>query len=73
MKKVNKTRKVTVRRVIIFFKYLKVSIAELFTLLTSSVQNSEGGGDGEGGNNFADPGQELKQGFLGVCSGLPLV
>jgi hypothetical protein len=48
-----------------------VSIADLFTLLSSSVKNSDGGGDGESGNNFADPCQEFKQGFLGVSSGLP--
>jgi hypothetical protein len=41
--------------------------------LSSSVQNSEGGGDGDSGNNFADPCEEFKQGFLGVSSGLPLV
>jgi hypothetical protein len=43
--------------------------------LSSSVQNSEGSGDGDsdGGDNFADPGQEVKQGFLVVSSGLPLV
>jgi hypothetical protein len=41
--------------------------------LSSSVQNSEGGGDGDSGNNSADPCQEFKQGFLGVSSGLPLV
>jgi hypothetical protein len=52
---------------------LKASIADLFTLLSSSVQNSEGGGDGDSGDNFADPCQEFKQGFLGVSSGLPLV
>ncbi len=73
MKKVNKKKTVTVRRVIIFFEYLKASIADLFTLLSSSVQNSEGGGDGDGGNSFADPCQEFKQGFLGFSSGLPLV
>jgi len=65
LKRVNKMRTVTVRRVIIFFEYLKASIADLFTLLSSSVQNSEGGGDGEGGDNFADPCQDFKQGFLG--------
>jgi hypothetical protein len=53
-------------------EYLKASIADLFTLLSSSVQNSEGG-DGDGGDSFADPCQEFKQGFLGVSSGLPLV
>jgi hypothetical protein len=41
--------------------------------LSSSVQNSEGGGDGDSGNNFADPCQEFKQGFFGVFSGFPLV
>jgi hypothetical protein len=41
--------------------------------LFSSVQNSEGGGNGKSGNSFADPCQEFKQGFLGVSSGLLLV
>jgi hypothetical protein len=41
--------------------------------LFSSVQNSEGGGNGESGESFADPCQEFKQGILGVSSGLPLV
>jgi hypothetical protein len=45
------------------FEYLKASIADLFTLLSSSVQR----------DNFADPCQEFKQGFLGIFSGLPLV
>jgi hypothetical protein len=40
--------------------------------LSSSVQNSEGGGDGDSGDSFADPCQEFKQGFFGVSSGLPL-
>jgi hypothetical protein len=39
-------------------------------MLSSSVQNSEGRGDGD---SFADPCQEFKEGFLGVSSGLPLV
>jgi hypothetical protein len=73
LKKVNKKRTVRVRRVIYFFEYLKASIADLITLLFSSVQNSEGGGNGESGDSFADPCQEFKQGFLGVSSGLPLV
>ncbi len=64
LKKVNKKRMVTVRRVILFFEYLKASIADLITLLSSSVQNSEGGGDSDGGDS-CDPWQELKQGFLG--------
>jgi hypothetical protein len=37
LKKVNKKRTVTVRRLIIFFEYLKASIADLFTLLSSSI------------------------------------
>jgi hypothetical protein len=45
----------------------------LITLLFSSVQNSEGGGNGESSDSFADPCQEFKQGFLGVSSGLALV
>jgi hypothetical protein len=57
LKKVNKKRTVTVRRVIIFFEYLKTSIADLITLLSSSVQNSEGGGDG--GDSCADTCQEF--------------
>jgi hypothetical protein len=40
-------------------------------MLSSSVQNSEGRGDG--GYSFADTCQEFKEGFLGVSSGLPLV
>jgi hypothetical protein len=46
---------------------------DLFTLLSSTEQNSEGGGDSNGGDSFADPCQEFKQGFLCVFSGLPLV
>jgi hypothetical protein len=42
-------------------------------MLSSSVQNSEGCGDGNNGDSFADPGQEFKEGFFGVSSGLPLV
>ncbi len=70
LKKVNKKRTVTVRR-IIFFEYLKASIADLFTLLSSSAQNSQGRGNGDG-DSCADPCQEFKEGFLGVSSGLPL-
>jgi hypothetical protein len=73
LEKVNKKRTVRVRRVIIFVEYLKASIADLITLLFSSVPNSEGGGNGESGDSFADPCLEFKQGFLGVSSGLPLV
>jgi hypothetical protein len=53
--------------------YLKASIADLFTMLSSSVQNSEGRGDGDSGDSFADLCQDFKEGFLGVSSGLPLV
>ncbi len=42
-------------------------------MLSSSVQNSEGGGDGDSGDSCAYPCQEFKQGFLGVSSGLTLV
>jgi hypothetical protein len=42
-------------------------------MLSSSVQNSEGRGDGNSGDSFADPCQEFKEGFFGVSSGLPLV
>jgi hypothetical protein len=69
LKKVNKKRTVTVRR-LIFFEYLKASIADLFTMLSSSVQNSEGR---DSGDSFADPCQEFKESFFGVSSGLPLV
>jgi hypothetical protein len=40
--------------------------------LSSSVQNSEGGGKGDSSDSFADPCQEFKQGFFGVSSGLSL-
>ncbi len=56
----------------LFFEYLKAPIADLFTMLSSSVQNSERRGDGDGGHSCADPCQEFKEGFLGVSSGLPL-
>jgi hypothetical protein len=42
-------------------------------MLSSSVQNSEGRGDGNSGVSFADPCQEIKEGFFGVSSGLSLV
>jgi hypothetical protein len=42
-------------------------------MLFSSVQNSEGRGDGNSGDSFTDPCQEFKEGFFGVSSGLPLV
>jgi hypothetical protein len=42
-------------------------------MLSSSVQNSDGRGDGDSGDIFADPCQEFKEGFFGVSSGLPIV
>jgi hypothetical protein len=42
-------------------------------MLSSSIQNSEGRGDGNSGDSFVDPCQEFKKGFFGVSSGLPLV
>jgi hypothetical protein len=36
-------------------EFLKASIADLITLLFSSLQNSEGGGGGDSGDSFADP------------------
>jgi hypothetical protein len=42
-------------------------------MMSSSVLNSEGRGDVNSGDNFADPCQEFKEGFFGVSSGLPLV
>jgi hypothetical protein len=36
-------------------EFLKASIADLITLLFSSLQNSEGCGDGKSGDSFADP------------------
>jgi len=42
-------------------------------MLSSSVQNSEGRGDRNSGDSFADPCQEFKEGFFGVSTGLPLV
>ncbi len=36
-------------------EFLKASIADLITLLFLSLQNSEGGGDGDSGDSCADP------------------
>ncbi len=54
-------------------EYLKGSIANLITLLSSSVENSEGGGDSDSGDSCADPCQEFKQGFLGFSRVSPLI
>ncbi len=48
----------TARR-LIFLEYLKASNADLITLLFSSLQNSEGGGDSDSGDSFADACQFL--------------
>jgi hypothetical protein len=48
----------TARR-LIFLEFLKASIADLITLFFSSLQNSEGGGDSDSGDSFADPCQFL--------------
>jgi hypothetical protein len=47
----------TARRLIL--EFLKASIADLITLLLSSLQNSEGYGDGDSGDSCADPCQFL--------------
>jgi hypothetical protein len=44
----------TARR-LIFLEFLKASIADLITLLFSSLQNSEGDGDSNSCDSFADP------------------
>ena len=49
----------TARRLIFFVEFHKASIADLFILLFSSLQNSEGGGDSDSGDSFADPCQFL--------------
>ncbi len=53
LKNAKKKKTVTVRRVI--FLFLKASIANLITLLFSSLQNSEGNGNGNSGDSCADP------------------
>ncbi len=40
-------------------EFLKASIADLVTLFFSSLQNSEGSGNGDSGDSFADPCQFL--------------
>ncbi len=53
---------VTVRGVILFFEFLKASIADLISLLSSAVQNSEGGGDG-GDSCVLTPSESFKKVF----------
>jgi hypothetical protein len=40
-------------------EFLKASIADLITRFFLSLQNSEGGGDSDSGDSFADPCQFL--------------
>jgi hypothetical protein len=49
----------TARR-LIFLEFLKASIADMITLFFSSLQNSEGGGNSDSGDSFADPCQFLQ-------------
>ena len=58
LKNVNKKRMATARR-LIFLEFLKASIADLIKLFFSSLQNSEGGGNSDSGDSFADPCQFL--------------
>ncbi len=48
----------TARR-LIFLEFLKASIADLITLLLLSLQSSEGGGNYNSSDSFADPWQFL--------------
>jgi hypothetical protein len=41
-------------------------------MLSSSVQNSDGRGDGDNGDSFADPDKNLKKVFLGFLVVSPL-
>ena len=50
-----------------------VKVQKVTELRAFTVQNSEGRGDGNSGDSFADPCQEFKEGFFGVSSGLHLV
>ncbi len=58
LKNGNKKRMDTARR-LIFLEFLKASIADLIALFFSSLQNSEGRGDSDSGDSFADPCQFL--------------
>ncbi len=53
MKNANKKRTVTARR-LIFWEFLKASIADLISLLFLSLQISEGGVDSDRGDSCAD-------------------
>ncbi len=58
LKNVNIKRMAKARR-LIFLEFLNASIADLITLLFSSLQNSEGGGDSKSGDSCADSCQFL--------------
>jgi hypothetical protein len=58
LKNVNKKRMATARR-LLFLEFLKASIADLIYTFFSSLQNSEGGGDSDSADSFADPCQFL--------------
>ena len=60
LKNLNKKRMATARR-LIFLEFLKASIADLITPFFSSLQNSEGGGDSDSGDSFADPCQSKQK------------
>jgi hypothetical protein len=55
-----------------FFEYLKASIADLFTLLSSSVQNSEGGGEAKAAIILLTPAKILNKVFWGFLVVSPL-
>ncbi len=55
---VNKKR-MAIARKLLFWKFLKASMAGLITLLFFSLQSSEGGGDGDSRDSCADPCQFL--------------
>jgi hypothetical protein len=49
-------------------EFLKTSIADLITLLFSSLQNSEGGGDSDSGDSCADPSPPISKCQNLTCS-----
>ncbi len=59
LKNVNKKRMATARRLIFSGISQGIHFADLITLLFLSLQNSEGGGDGDSGDSCADPCQFL--------------
>ena len=59
--------------VIIFFEYLKASFADLITMLSSSVQNSEGGGNAPAAIVVLTLAKNLNKVFWGFLVVFPLV